>query len=101
MRTSGESDLALVILAANAKIRAEFAQGDLGVIARRHRLRYGGPAVGEESAEQDACLHLCAGHGQGVVDGPQPGAVDFERREFPFPRVDLRTPFGPWPADAP
>ena len=90
----------MILRCDDAEIGAEFAERDFGVIARRHRLADGGLALGEESGEQHARLHLRAGHGQRVIDGPEPGAVDFERRELVFARANLRAHFGQRPHDA-
>ena len=77
------------------EVGAELAQRDFGVVARAHRLGDGGLAFGEEAGEQHAGLHLRARHRQVVIDGPQLGAVDFERRKLVFARLDVRAHLRP------
>lgn len=78
----------------NGDIRAEFTQGEFGVIARADRLADDGFAFGVETPKEDAGLYLGAGHGKGVVNGMEFGAVDGQGREFSVTRFDVRSHTG-------
>ena len=70
--------------------RAKFGESQFRVVARAHRFRYRSHAVREQSGEKDGGLHLRAWHGQRVVDGRETRAVNLQRREASFARVNPR-----------
>ena len=58
------------------------------MIPGRPRLLHLRFAIGHQSGQQDARLHLSAGDGQPVPDPGQPAALDQERRKAPVPGLD-------------
>ena len=82
-------------LRSTTEVRAEFAQGQFGVIAGLDAFADDGLRLRKKSGEQDAGLDLGAGHRQLVIDGAQVGiAVNLERRKLVVAGGDLRTHLG-------
>ena len=74
-----------------AHVHAGCAQHHLRVVARREPLDHRGVAVGQQSREQHARLHLRARDRQLVLDPVQVGALDDHRRQ-PSVRGSRRSP---------
>ena len=77
----------------HAERRTELAQRDFGMVARARGFGDRAFAIGVQPREQHAGLHLRAGYRQRVIDGPQPAALNFERRKLAIARADGRAHF--------
>ena len=68
---------------------AEGPQRQLGVVAGAHRLNHRGLALGKQTGQQHAALHLRAGHRRLILHRLQLRAMDGQRRAA-IVRLDLR-----------
>ena len=75
------------------QVGAEFAQCQLGVIARAERLMHGGLAVSVKAGQQHAAFYLGACNRRCVVDRTELGTANGERRKAILPRLDAARPF--------
>ncbi len=68
---------------------AKFFKRQFGVIAGASRLNDDCFAIGEQPSKENGGFDLSAGERHFVLNGPESGAVDFQRREIFFARTNV------------